>query len=351
MGTRRSARRVDADRAGVRSTTTYHPVSSHADVASRGDETPIDWVHRERRFGEAATPDTSIADLIEVDHQGRRGPVPVRQLTIHPARARAPRDFRDQRASDLASGLVGLLNVLEERDVQIRLQDPPSIGMCSSHRQRGLHQPQPPSRRSRTVRRADRTRCRSDRSRGSRSSGKRYGPRSRAVANDRACVHDGDHRRDQPARWLRVNQRSIVGALSIANYRRSSTRPGARTARHNRACSDLGRSRPRREDRDRDARRRYAHGARSHRRARARGVRARWRPAARRRVFVERFRRPHGRTCPADYESSQTTSSSAEAGVLAGVLAELRARAVRYRETAGELDVDLDAPREPVEPA
>ena len=38
-------------------------------------------------------------------------------------------------------------------------------------------------------------------------------------------------------------------------------------------------------------------------------------------------------------------------GVLAGVLAELRARAVRYRETAAELDVDLDAPREPVEPA
>ncbi len=38
-------------------------------------------------------------------------------------------------------------------------------------------------------------------------------------------------------------------------------------------------------------------------------------------------------------------------GVLAGVLAELRAREVRYRETAGELDVDLDAPREPVEPA
>jgi len=37
-------------------------------------------------------------------------------------------------------------------------------------------------------------------------------------------------------------------------------------------------------------------------------------------------------------------------GVLAGVLAELRARAVRYRETAAELDVDLDAPREPVEP-
>jgi MerR family transcriptional regulator, repressor of the yfmOP operon len=39
-------------------------------------------------------------------------------------------------------------------------------------------------------------------------------------------------------------------------------------------------------------------------------------------------------------------------GVLAGVLAELRAKAVRYRETALELGVDLDAPaREPSQPA
>ena len=39
-------------------------------------------------------------------------------------------------------------------------------------------------------------------------------------------------------------------------------------------------------------------------------------------------------------------------GVLAGVLAELRAKAVRYRETAAELDVDLDAQVEkPAQPA
>ena len=38
----------------------YHPVSTHARVlvAERGDDTPIEWVHRERRFGEKlATPD------------------------------------------------------------------------------------------------------------------------------------------------------------------------------------------------------------------------------------------------------------------------------------------------------
>ena len=37
-------------------------------------------------------------------------------------------------------------------------------------------------------------------------------------------------------------------------------------------------------------------------------------------------------------------------GVLAGVLAELRAKAVRYRETAAELGLDLDAAREPAQP-
>jgi magnesium chelatase subunit I len=49
----------------------YGPVSRHArDVLNEhGDATPIDWVHRDERFGEKlATPDTSIADLIgEVD--------------------------------------------------------------------------------------------------------------------------------------------------------------------------------------------------------------------------------------------------------------------------------------------
>src|SRR5260221_13282566 len=49
----------------------YHPVSKHARDAIRehGDDTAIEWVHRDTLFGEKlATPDTSIADLIgEVD--------------------------------------------------------------------------------------------------------------------------------------------------------------------------------------------------------------------------------------------------------------------------------------------
>ena len=49
----------------------YAPVSKHARdlIAEMGDATPIEWVHRDDRYGEKlATPDTSIADLIgEVD--------------------------------------------------------------------------------------------------------------------------------------------------------------------------------------------------------------------------------------------------------------------------------------------
>src|SRR5829696_1307282 len=76
-----------------------HPVSRYARdlLVERGDGTPIDWVHRSTRFGEKlATPDTSIADLIgEVD------PIKV--------------------VPDLAERIqVGLLNVLEERDVHVR---------------------------------------------------------------------------------------------------------------------------------------------------------------------------------------------------------------------------------------
>ncbi|MFQ3367569.1 MAG: magnesium chelatase subunit I, partial [Candidatus Poriferisodalaceae bacterium] len=49
----------------------YQPVSRYAKdlVEELGDKTPIDWEHRDNRYGEKlATPDTSIADLIgEVD--------------------------------------------------------------------------------------------------------------------------------------------------------------------------------------------------------------------------------------------------------------------------------------------
>jgi magnesium chelatase subunit I len=95
-------------------------------VEERGDATPIDWVHRDRRFGEKlATPDTSIADLIgEVDPiKVAEGRYLSDELTIH--YGLVPRTnrgiFAINELPDLAERIqVGLLNVLEERDVQIR---------------------------------------------------------------------------------------------------------------------------------------------------------------------------------------------------------------------------------------
>jgi magnesium chelatase subunit I len=45
----------------------FRPVSKHAVdlVQEHGDQTPIEWIHRDQRYGEKlATPDVTIADLI-----------------------------------------------------------------------------------------------------------------------------------------------------------------------------------------------------------------------------------------------------------------------------------------------
>ena len=106
----------------------YHPVSRHARdrIAEFGDDTPIAWVHRDHRYGEKlATPDTSIADLIgEVDPiKVAEGRYLSDELTVH--YGLVPRTnrgiFAINELPDLAERIqVGLLNVLEERDVQIR---------------------------------------------------------------------------------------------------------------------------------------------------------------------------------------------------------------------------------------
>ena len=106
----------------------YHPVSAYARglVADLGPETPVSWVHRSERYGEKlATPDTSIADLIgEVDPiKVAEGRYLSDELTIH--YGLVPRTnrgiFAINELPDLAERIqVGLLNVLEERDVQIR---------------------------------------------------------------------------------------------------------------------------------------------------------------------------------------------------------------------------------------
>jgi magnesium chelatase subunit I len=106
----------------------FAPVSRHARdlIAEHGDETPIEWVHRSSRFGEKlATPDTTIADLIgEVDPiKVAEGRYLSDELTLH--YGLVPRTnrgiFAINELPDLAERIqVGLLNVLEERDVQVR---------------------------------------------------------------------------------------------------------------------------------------------------------------------------------------------------------------------------------------
>ncbi len=106
----------------------FAPVSAHArqQVAECGDQTPIAWVHRDRRYVEKlATPDVSIADLIgDVDPikvaEGRRlGD----ELTIH--FGLLPRTHRGifciNELPDLTEKVqVGLFNVMQERDVQVK---------------------------------------------------------------------------------------------------------------------------------------------------------------------------------------------------------------------------------------
>ena len=95
-------------------------------VRTHGDDTRIEWVHRSQRFAEKlASPDTSMADLI-----GEIDPIKVAAgLYLDDERALSfglvPKSnrgiFAINELPDLSERIqVGLLNVLEERDVQIR---------------------------------------------------------------------------------------------------------------------------------------------------------------------------------------------------------------------------------------
>ena len=106
----------------------YAPITPQgvALVAEQGDNTAIAWLHRNDRYGEKlATPDITIADLI-----GEIDPIKVAEgrylsdaMTIHygliPHTNRGI--FAINELPDLAERIqVGLLNAMEERDIQIR---------------------------------------------------------------------------------------------------------------------------------------------------------------------------------------------------------------------------------------
>ena len=109
-------------------TTPRDPISpaARAIVERDGDATAIDWIPRDRRYAEKlATPDITIADLIgEVDPiKVAEGRYLSDELTLH--YGLIPRANRGivaiNELPDLAERIqVGLLNILEERDVQIR---------------------------------------------------------------------------------------------------------------------------------------------------------------------------------------------------------------------------------------
>lgn len=106
----------------------YGPVSKYSLqlIAEKGDATPIEWLHRSRRYAEKlATPDTSMADLIgDIDPiRIAEGRYMSDELTI--AFGLVPRTnrgiFAINELPDLSERIqVGLLSILEERDVQIR---------------------------------------------------------------------------------------------------------------------------------------------------------------------------------------------------------------------------------------
>jgi magnesium chelatase subunit I len=95
-------------------------------VAELGDGTPVEWIGRDRRYAEKlATPDTAVADLIgDVDPiRVAEGRYLGDELTIH--YGLIPRTnrgiFAVNELPDLPERIqVSLLNILEERDVQVR---------------------------------------------------------------------------------------------------------------------------------------------------------------------------------------------------------------------------------------
>lgn len=105
------------------------PISREAKelIAAKGDQTPIDWMHRDERFFEKlATPDVTVADLI-----GDVDPIKAANLKLSYADERAihfgmiPRAHRCifvlNELPDLQARIqVALFSILQEKEIQIR---------------------------------------------------------------------------------------------------------------------------------------------------------------------------------------------------------------------------------------
>lgn len=107
----------------------FQPVSKFAKdlLDEKGDDTPMEWVHRSKRYGEKlATPDTTVADLI-----GDLDPIKAASRKLSLANEEVinfgliPRTNRGifviNELPDLQPRIqVALLNIMQERDIQIR---------------------------------------------------------------------------------------------------------------------------------------------------------------------------------------------------------------------------------------
>jgi len=105
------------------------PLSTYAKnlIAEKGDQTPIEWLHRSKRYVEKlATPDVSVADLI-----GDVDPIKAANMRLSYADERVihfglvPRAHRSifviNELPDLQPRIqVALFNILQEGDIQIR---------------------------------------------------------------------------------------------------------------------------------------------------------------------------------------------------------------------------------------
>ncbi|MGZ3832976.1 MAG: sigma 54-interacting transcriptional regulator, partial [Mucilaginibacter sp.] len=105
------------------------PISwfGHNEIATKGDDTPIAWIHRSERYTEKlATPDVTVADLI-----GDVDPIKAATMKLHYSDERVihfgliPRAHRGifviNELPDLQARIqVSLFNILQEKDIQIR---------------------------------------------------------------------------------------------------------------------------------------------------------------------------------------------------------------------------------------
>lgn len=107
----------------------FSPISwfGHNEVAAKGDDTPIAWLHRSERYTEKlATPDVTVADLI-----GDVDPIKAATMKLNYSDERVihfgliPRAHRGifviNELPDLQARIqVSLFNILQEEDIQIR---------------------------------------------------------------------------------------------------------------------------------------------------------------------------------------------------------------------------------------